>query len=161
MKSPALALTVGSVAMARPAPTAQPAVAALVRNTEQATSRGTRFMVSREWTVDLTGQAVHISAPEVGSRVAIVEAAEADPDAAVQSARVAEGMPVRRPLKVATERLAQDGWDAIRRHDYDLGPTTCTSSGRGRSIPMANGPSPSSTPPKRSWGSATPSSSTG
>lgn len=117
----ALLIACGAGANTPPPFAADSGATALAANTARASARGTRFIAPNGWSVTAPDAVMLLGLPEPGARVAIVESAATEAGAAVRDAWAAAGMTHRWPLKLATDRPAQDGWDAIRRYDYELG----------------------------------------
>src|SRR5262245_4315662 len=65
---------------------AQPAPQALASDTPRTTAGGATFTAPREWSITADGPAVVLLAPDGESRIAIVESAATEPDAAVAAA---------------------------------------------------------------------------
>ena len=109
----------------RPASAADtPAVAAnapqtLTADTPRTTVDGNAFVAPAGWSLDTKGPAVVLTAPEGGSRVALVDVAGKDADAAVAAAWAVYDAKAEWPLKLASDRPARDGWDQIRSYNYE------------------------------------------
>ncbi len=96
-----------------------PAAAQEATDQSSATPRGTTFIVPAGFTHRVEGNAVLLMPPEAdGSRIAIVDAVAADPDAAVSEAWKLLGMSPK--LIIATDAAPRDGWEARRFYDYDV-----------------------------------------
>ncbi len=87
--------------------------------TASATPRGSTFLLPEGWTRRVQDNAVILTPPEAGgSRVAIVDALAADPDAAVAEAWAVLGLSPK--LLVATDPAPRDGWEQRRFYEYDV-----------------------------------------
>ena len=87
--------------------------------TASATPRGSTFLLTEGWTRRVQDNAVILTPPEAGgSRVAIVDALAADPDAAVAEAWAVLGLSPK--LLVATDPAPRDGWEQRRFYEYDV-----------------------------------------
>jgi CubicO group peptidase (beta-lactamase class C family) len=96
-----------------------PALRAAAAETPSATPRGSTFLLPDGWTQRVQENAVIVMPPEAdGSRVAIVDAAAADPDAAVAEAWTLLGLSPK--LLVATDAAPRDGWEQRRFYEYDV-----------------------------------------
>lgn len=96
-----------------------PADSTAAPDTPTATPRGTTFIVPAGFTYRVEGNAVLIMPPEAdGSRIAIVDAAADNPDAAVLEAWKLLGMSPK--LLVGTDGAPRDGWEQRRFYDYDV-----------------------------------------
>jgi CubicO group peptidase (beta-lactamase class C family) len=86
---------------------------------KSATPRGTTFIVPAGWTQRSEGSAVLLMPPEAdGSRIAILDAVAAEPDAAVAEAWSLLG--IKPKFVVATDSAPRDGWEARRPYSYDV-----------------------------------------
>ena len=84
-----------------------------------ATPAGTTFVLPEGWTQRVEGNAVFLMPPEAdGSRIAIIDATSAEPDAAVAEAWKLLGLDPK--LVVATDAAPRDGWEQRRFYDYDV-----------------------------------------
>lgn len=118
MLAAALALALAPSGAASAAPTGE--TRTLASNTPYTTPRGTTFVAPKEWQVSTLPGLVLMSAPEQGSRIAVVESDEADADSAVAAAWTDSGLGLRWPHKLTTDRTPQDGWQGIRQYEYDV-----------------------------------------
>jgi CubicO group peptidase (beta-lactamase class C family) len=91
-------------------------------DTPLATPRGATFTVPAGWSVASTEAMVVLQTPEPDSHVAIVDVQAADADAAVAAAWKIYKPDAKRPLKIATDRPARNGWDARRVYEYETSP---------------------------------------
>jgi CubicO group peptidase (beta-lactamase class C family) len=104
-------------APATAATTAAPAK--LSADTARTTVDGNVFVAPAGWSLETKGPAVILTAPEGGSRVALVDVAGEDADAAVAAAWAAYDAKAKWPLKLATDQPARDGWEQIRSYNYE------------------------------------------
>ena len=98
---------------------AQEASQVLASDTPTATANGNPFVAPMGWTLSRKGPAVILTAPEGGSRIALVDVAAKDADAAVAAAWAAYDPKAKWPLKLATDRPARDGWEQTRAYAYE------------------------------------------
>ena len=98
---------------------ARPAVAPLAADTPSTTVDGNPFIAPAGWTLETRTPAVVLTAPEGGSRLALVDVAAADADAAVAAAWQAYDPDAKWPLKLASDLPARDGWEQSRRYVYE------------------------------------------
>lgn len=105
------------------APAATPAAAAkaetLAADAPRTTVDGNGFVAPAGWRIETKGPAVILTAPEGGSRIALVDVAAKDADAAVAAAWAAYDAKAKWPLKLATDRPARDGWEQVRSYQYE------------------------------------------
>lgn len=84
-----------------------------------ATPRGVTFILPAGFSQRVQGNAVLIEPPEAdGSRLAIVDAIAADPDAAIAEGWALLGLSPK--LLLASDAAPKDGWEARRFYDYDV-----------------------------------------
>lgn len=102
-----------------PAATAPAAPETLAADTPRTTVDGNPFVAPAGWTLETKGPAVLLTPPEGGSRIALVDVAGKDADAAVAAAWAAYDAEAKWPLKLATDRPARDGWEQIRSYTYE------------------------------------------
>lgn len=96
-----------------------PVAAQSAADSPTATAAGTPFILPGAWTRTQTGNATILVPPEAnGSRIAIVDATAADPDAAVAEAWRALGLSPK--LLVASDGAPREGWDQRRFYSYDV-----------------------------------------
>ncbi|RYD14390.1 MAG: class A beta-lactamase-related serine hydrolase [Lysobacteraceae bacterium] len=121
-----LAFTLGACAPATRLPvpdhTPPPVAAAgtaLAADTQSRTVDGNPFIAPAGWTLETRAPAVVLMAPEGGSRLALVDVAAADADAAVAAAWQAYDPAAKWPLKLASDLPARDGWEQSRRYVYE------------------------------------------
>jgi CubicO group peptidase (beta-lactamase class C family) len=100
----------------------QPAARRLASDTPLATPGGATFTVPGGWSVTTGDASVVLETPEPDSHVAIVDVHAADADAAVAAAWKIYKPNAMRPLKLATDRPARNGWDQRRVYDYETSP---------------------------------------
>src|SRR5690606_1816474 len=108
--------TTQAPAASAPAP-AEPET--LAADTPRTTVDGNPFVAPEGWTLETKGAAVLLTPPEGGSRIALVDVAGDDADAAVAAAWQAYDADAKWPLKLATDRPARDGWEQIRSYTYE------------------------------------------
>jgi CubicO group peptidase (beta-lactamase class C family) len=101
------------------APTASSAAETLTADTPRTTADGNGFVAPAGWTVETRGAAAILTAPEGGSRIALVDVDAKDADAAVAAAWAAYDAKAKWPLKLATDRPARDGWEQVRSYSYE------------------------------------------
>jgi CubicO group peptidase (beta-lactamase class C family) len=95
------------------------AVETLAADTLRTTARGHSFIAPVGWSLRAAGPMVVLTAPEGDSRIAVIDAAATDPDAAVAAAWAAYDAKPRWPLKQASDRPARNGWAQQRAYQYD------------------------------------------
>ena len=110
--------TPDATAPATTAPAATPSEV-LAADTPRTTVDGNPFVAPAGWSLETKGPAVVLTAPEGGSRVALVDVAGKDADAAVAAAWAAYDTSAKWPLKLATDRPARDGWEQVRSYNYE------------------------------------------
>ncbi len=122
--APVLVCALPALVLAQePAPAAsKPAPEKLAADSPRTTSRGTTFTAPREWSLSADGPVVVMLAPDGESRIAIVEAAAAEPDAAVAAAWEAVRPGVSRTLRLMTPAPGRDGWEEQRGYSYETSP---------------------------------------
>ena len=91
----------------------------LAADTPSTTVNGNPFIAPVGWTIERKGAAVILTAPEGGSRIALVDVAAKDADAAVAAAWAAYDPAAKWPLKLANDRPGRDGWEQIRVYAYE------------------------------------------
>jgi CubicO group peptidase (beta-lactamase class C family) len=91
----------------------------LAADTPTTTANGNPFIAPVGWTIERKGPAVILTAPEGGSRIALVDVTAPDADAAVAAAWAAYDSAAKWPLKLATDRPARDGWEQVRAYAYE------------------------------------------
>ena len=91
----------------------------LAADTPRTTVDGNPFIAPAGWSLQTKGAAVIVAAPEQGSRIALVDVAGADADAAVAAAWAAFDPAAKWPLKLAVDRPARDGWEQVRSYTYE------------------------------------------
>lgn len=110
--------TPDATAPATTAPAATPSEV-LAADTPRTTVDGNPFVAPAGWSLETKGPAVILTAPEGGSRVALVDVAGKDADAAVAAAWAAYDTSAKWPLKLATDRPPRDGWEQVRSYNYE------------------------------------------
>lgn len=113
-----------------------PEARVLTADTPSTTAEGNSFIAPPGWTIQRKGASVILTPPEGGSRLALVDVAGEDADAAVAAAWAAYDPTARWPLKVATDRPARDGWQQVRVYAYE----TSANDERGVSAMALRGP---------------------
>ena len=112
MLSVLLVAAPAAMAAQEPAPAAAPVK-------PSASPRGTTFLLPDGWSQRTEGPAVYLATPEAdGSRIVIVDAVAAEPDAAVLEAWALAGLSPK--LVVATDAAPRDGWEQRRFYEYDV-----------------------------------------
>ncbi len=106
-------------AAARAPETAAPAPRVLAADTPSTTPDGNAFVAPAGWSLETKGASVVLTAPEGGSRIALVDVDGKDADAAVAAAWAAYDAGAKWPLKLATDRPARDGWEQVRSYTYE------------------------------------------
>ena len=91
----------------------------LTTDTPRTTVDGNPFVAPKDWTIETKGAAVILTAPEKDSRISLVDVAGTNADAAVAEAWKAYDANAKWPLKVAVDRPARDGWEAVRSYTYE------------------------------------------
>ena len=94
----------------------------LASDTPLATPGGATFTAPAGWSVATGDGSVILETPEPDSHVAIVDVQASDADAAVAAAWKIYKPTATRPLKLATDRPARNGWDQRRAYDYETSP---------------------------------------
>lgn len=112
----AVALSLSAIAPAASAETPQAADASATPVTTPG-GRAT-FLLPEGWTKAVQGNAVIISTPEPGSRIAFVDAGAETPDAAVAEAWKVLGLSPK--FLLATDPAPRDGWEQRRYYEYDI-----------------------------------------
>src|SRR5438105_2678560 len=113
---------------AAPVPPATPVVAVkptaehVAADTRQSTPGGATFTAPAGWSVHPGDSLVILDPPEPDSHVAIVDVHATDSDSAVAAAWKVYKPEAARPLKLATDRPARDGWEEKRFYDYETSP---------------------------------------
>jgi CubicO group peptidase (beta-lactamase class C family) len=116
------ALIVVAVAVALACAHAKPLPSKAAADLTRATSRGSTFVVPAGWSMSTDGGLVILTSPEKSSRVAIVESALQDPDAAVTAAWKAFEPGTTWSLRDTRHAPGREGWDAIDLYEYDVPP---------------------------------------
>jgi len=91
-------------------------------DTRLATPGGASFTAPAGWSVRSTDAMVVLQTPEPDSHVVVIDVQATDADAAVAAAWKLYKADAKRPLKLATDRPARNGWDARRVYDYETSP---------------------------------------
>ena len=108
------------------ADTQQPPTTATPRrlsvDTPLVTPAGATFTAPSGWSVVSRDAMIVLQPPEPDSRVALVDVQASDADAAVQAGWKIYKPDAKRPLKLATDRPARNGWEQRRVYDYETSP---------------------------------------
>ena len=91
----------------------------LAADTPSTTVDGNAFVAPKEWSIETKGPATVLLPPEEGSKIALIDVAGADADAAVAAAWQAYDANAKWPLKVASDRPGRDGWEEMRNYAYE------------------------------------------
>jgi len=91
----------------------------LAADTPSTTADGNSFVAPKEWSIETKGPATVLLPPEAGSKVALIDVAGANADAAVAAAWQAYDANAKWPLKVASDRPGRDGWEEMRNYAYE------------------------------------------
>jgi CubicO group peptidase (beta-lactamase class C family) len=94
----------------------------MTADTPKTTVDGNGFIAPAEWTVTVRGPATILEAPEGGSRIALVDVAAPDAEAAVKAAWAAYNPQMAWPLKVTNDSPDKDGWSKQRSFSYQTSP---------------------------------------
>jgi len=95
----------------------------LPADSPRVTTAGNTFIAPAGWTVTVRGNATILEAPEVGSRIVLVDVLQAaDADEAVAAAWAALGPKPQWPLKVVTPVADRDGWTDHKNYSYQTSP---------------------------------------
>jgi CubicO group peptidase (beta-lactamase class C family) len=105
-----------------PAASAQKPAGRMAADTPVATPGGATFTAPAGWSVVMRDASVVLETPEPDSHVAIVDVQAADADAAVRTAWKIYKPEASRPLKIATDRPARNGWTERRVYEYETSP---------------------------------------
>jgi CubicO group peptidase (beta-lactamase class C family) len=88
-------------------------------DTPRTTVAGTTYIVPAGWTVDATDARVILQGPEPDLRVALVDGTGTNGDDVVAAAWKIFHPGFSRPLKLVTPSPGRDGWDEMRRYEYE------------------------------------------
>ncbi len=107
-----------------PAPPAQPKPVPerMAADTPRSTPSGVKFTAPSGWSVLSLDSAVVLEPPEADSRIAIVTVQANDADAAAAAAWKVYKPEANRPVRVATDRPAREGWEQRRVYEYETSP---------------------------------------
>ena len=108
-----------AAAATAPAPTAPERLEA---DTPKTTVQGATFIAPAGWTISVQGPATILEAPEVGSRIALVDVQAKDADSAVAAAWAVYKPGAAWPVKVVNKAPDKDGWTDRRTYDYLTSP---------------------------------------
>ena len=95
-----------------------PAVQVMQVDTPYQTVNGSRFIAPKRWSLQASGNAMILGAPEGDSHIAFVDVSGGDADAAVVAAWAAYRPGPLPPLLRTSDGTARDGWDQIRSYRY-------------------------------------------
>ncbi|HEY6909185.1 MAG TPA: serine hydrolase domain-containing protein [Myxococcales bacterium] len=107
---------------ARTADAPPPAPERLAADTPRATPGGATFTAPAGWSLVTREACVVLDPPELDSHVAVVDVRAKDADSAVAAAWKLYRPEMSRPLKLATDRPARNGWDQRRVYQYETSP---------------------------------------
>ncbi|MFO0762284.1 MAG: serine hydrolase domain-containing protein [Byssovorax sp.] len=122
---PAPSIAAKPARAAEPAPVALPAITTekLTADAQRATAAGTTFTVPGGWTLRSDGSKRYLDGPEPDIHFAIVDAGAADsPEAAVAAAWPVLVQDFKRPVEVAADRAARNGWEQYKGFWYKTSP---------------------------------------
>src|SRR5262245_24415720 len=105
-----------------PAQPKEPVPERLAADTPKTTVAGNTFIAPEGWSLVVKGPATILTAPEPGSRIALIDVQAKDADAAVELAWAAYKPEKKWPLKVSTGAPDRDGWTNIRNYEYQTSP---------------------------------------
>ena len=107
-----------------PAPAASPGPAAevLAADSPRATPGGATFTAPAGWSVLTRDTQVVLAPPERDSHLVLVDVRAADADAAAAAAWTAWEPAMKRPLRLAVDRPARQGWEQRRVYTYETSP---------------------------------------
>jgi CubicO group peptidase (beta-lactamase class C family) len=94
----------------------------LAVDTPKSTVRGNTFIAPAGWKVRVRGTATILEAPEGDSRIALVDVAASDAEAAVAAAWASYDPSAKWPLKLAQDQPDKDGWTRQKSFDYQVSP---------------------------------------
>ena len=107
-----------------PVPPSEPKPAAerMAADTPRSTPAGVTFTAPAGWSVLPQDPAVILEPPEADSRIAVVGVQAKDSDAAAAAAWKLYRPEMNRPIRIATDRPARNGWEQRRVHEYETSP---------------------------------------
>ena len=106
--------TLAVLALALPMLGQPPSGEVLKVDSPRATAHGSTFVAPAGWTISHQGFVTLLEAPEKGSRIAFVDVAAKDANAAVAAAWAAYSPAFSRTLRLATDQPDKDGWSLRR-----------------------------------------------
>jgi CubicO group peptidase (beta-lactamase class C family) len=125
----------GGAPPAAPTPPAPPRAAPIVNATApapkaetvtvdspRATPAGATFTVPAGWTVLVEGNKVALTGPEPDLKLVMVDTSASSADDAVAEAWKAVRTDFKRPLRIAQEHPARNGWDETKQYEYETSP---------------------------------------
>ena len=105
-----------------PTPTPAPRTETLATDTPRTTSAGNAFIAPAGWTLAVRGPATILTTPEGDSRIALIDVAASDADAAVAAAWAVYASAKSWPLQVVTDEPDKDGWSRHKSYQYTTSP---------------------------------------
>jgi CubicO group peptidase (beta-lactamase class C family) len=105
---------------AKSAPTA--GIESVTVNTPRATTAGNTFTLPAGWQIRTDAAKVVLEPPEPDAHLALVDVEAKDADDAVKQAWAAYQPEAKRPLRLATQQAARNGWEERRDYDYETSP---------------------------------------
>ena len=107
-----------------PVPPSEPKPAAerMAANTPRSTPAGVTFTAPAGWSVLSQDPAVILEPPEADSHIAVVGVQAKDSEAAAAAAWKLYKPEMNRPIRIATDRPARNGWEQRRVHEYETSP---------------------------------------
>ena len=103
-------------------PASKPVAEEIASNSPRSTPGGATFTAPAGWSMLPGDSFVILQPPEKDTRIVLADVSAKDADAAVAAAWKAYKPGATRPLRVATDRPARNGWDQRRVYDYETSP---------------------------------------
>lgn len=94
----------------------------LSADTPRTTAGGATLTAPKDWSIAVDGSVMVLLAPDLDSRIGIVEPSATEADTAVAAAWEAVRPGVKRPLRLVTPAPGRDGWDEQRSYSYETSP---------------------------------------
>jgi hypothetical protein len=94
----------------------------IAADAQRVTAGGVAYTAPQGWTSTASSAIVILTAQEGDAHLALVDATVQEPDAAVAEAWKKYRSAPPPPLKLAVEAPAREGWDQVRRYDYESSP---------------------------------------